>query len=106
MFKNPKNEPDFQHYIKSILNYPLQSKGIYISRENQSSNGEIDFLCTFTNHLSVPLAVCIEVKKAHHNNVDKGIKQLSVYLNGEQTIGGIYLIFWFKNNNFNEPINF
>jgi hypothetical protein len=52
--------------------------------------------------------VCLEIKKAQHNNVITAINtQLTEYMIGEETEFGIYLILWYKTpSGYKEPKGF
>jgi hypothetical protein len=100
----PCREPESQPYIFSHLRAIFDFMGIQISREVESSNGEIDFLVSFTNSQNKLLKLCVELKLAHAENVEKGlIKQLPAYLRGERCKHGIYLVLWYKCESFERP---
>jgi len=98
--KKPLCETDSQPFIKILLNKSCEDEDIAISRENKTGNGNVDF--TFTDG---KFKICLEVKNAHHENVVSGIhRQLPLYMKGEKTKYGIYLVLWFKSeNNFQLP---
>jgi hypothetical protein len=99
----PLNEPDIQPMIKTHLQPILEAKGIQISREIVAANGSLDFLCTYTHNGSL-FKVGIELKKAHHEDLLNGLtQQLPQYLKDEGTRYGIFLVLWFKNDNFGQP---
>lgn len=105
--KKPQSEPKIQPLIKSNLQAICDFMGIQISREVESSNGSIDFLCTYTTKGGNLLKCCIELKNAHNAKIEEGLtKQLPEYLKGEGTKYGIYLILWYKGNDFDDPKNF
>jgi hypothetical protein len=104
--EEPLNEPDIQPIIKTHLQPILEAKGIQISREIIAANGSLDFLCTYTRNGSL-FKVGIELKKAHHENLLNGLKQqLPQYLKDEGTKHGIFLVLWFKNDNFRRPAKY
>ena len=104
-FKEPRNETDIQPLIKSHLKPILEIKGIQLSREVVTANGSLDFLCTY-NYEGRLFKVGIELKKAHHDKLLRGLtQQLPQYLKDEGTRHGIFLVLWFKNRNFNQPAN-
>lgn len=103
----PCREPETQPYIFSHLKAIFDFMGIQISREVESSNGEVDFLVSFTNNQNKLLKVCVELKLAHATNVEKGLtKQLPAYLKGERCKHGIYLVLWYKCNIFDKPAKY
>ena len=100
----PCREPESQPYIFSHLRAIFDFMGIQISREVESSNGQIDFLISFTNSQNKLLKLCIELKLAHAENIEKGLtKQLPAYLKGERCKHGIYLVLWYKCPRFERP---
>lgn len=104
--QEPLNEPDIQPMIKTHLQPILEAKGIQISREIIAANGSLDFLCTYTRNGSL-FKVGIELKKAHHKNLLNGLtQQLPQYLKDEGTKHGIFLVLWFKNDNFGQPAKY
>ncbi len=104
--KEPLNEPDIQPMIKTHLQPILEAKGIQISREIVAANGSLDFLCTYTRNGSL-FKVGIELKKAHLDNLLNGLtQQLPQYLKDEGTKHGIFLVLWFKNDNFRQPAKY
>lgn len=114
LWKNDKNgkqvpcrEPESQPYIFSHLRAIFDFMGIQISREVESSNGEVDFLVSFTNSQNKLLKLCVELKLAHAENVEKGLtKQLPAYLKGERCKHGIYLVLWYKCELFERPAKY
>jgi len=102
----PLNEPDIQPMIKTHLQPILEAKGIQISREIIAANGSLDFLCTYTRNGNL-FKVGIELKKAHHEKLLNGLtQQLPQYLKDEGTKHGIFLVLWFKNDNFGQPAKY
>jgi hypothetical protein len=100
----PCREPETQPYIFTHLKAIFDFMGIQISREVESSNGEVDFLISFTNRQNKSLKLCIELKLAHADNIEKGLtKQLPTYLKGERCKYGVYLVLWYKCDLFVRP---
>ncbi|MBM4271203.1 MAG: hypothetical protein FJ139_03455 [Deltaproteobacteria bacterium] len=92
--------------IKSHLQPILEAKGIQICREIVAANGSLDFLCTYTSNGNL-FKVGIELKKAHHKDLLSGLtQQLPQYLMDEGTKHGIFLVLWFKNDNFRLPVKY
>lgn len=99
----PKSEREIQPIIKSHLQPILEIKGIQISREIVAANGSLDYHCSYNidNNLN---KVCIELKLAHNEKLLDGIsKQLPAYMEDEGTRDGLFIVLWFKNENFEEP---
>ena len=100
----PCREAEAQPYIFSHLKSIFDFMGIQISREVESSNGEIDFLVTYTNSQRKLLRLCVELKLAQAAKVENGLtKQLPAYMKGEKCKYGIYVVLWFKSENYEEP---
>jgi internalin A len=105
--KNPKNETEFQPYISNALDNFCKVKGINLSREVREAAGSVDILFSHTNKDNKVLKVCLEIKKAHHQNVDIAIKtQLPLYMTSAETEAGIYMVIWFKHKSFILPKNY
>ncbi len=103
----PCRESETQPYIFSHLKIIFDFMGIQISREVESSNGEVDFLISFNNRQNKLLKLCVELKLAHAANVEKGLtKQLPAYLKGERCKYGVYLVLWYKCNLFDRPTKY
>ncbi len=104
---SPKDESDMQALLYALLRSLLNIAGINIAREVQLKGGELDFLCTYTSLDGRNLSVAIELKKAHHLKLLHGLKnQLPQYMNAQQTKYGIFLVLWFKNEQYPLPTNF
>lgn len=100
----PCKEIESQPYIFTLLRSVFDFMGIQISKEVESSNGEIDFLLSFTNSQNKILRLCIELKLAHAKNVENGFThQLPAYLKGERCNYGIYIVLWYKCRAFEKP---
>jgi len=102
--KNPKDEVEVHPYICNTLDNYCKVKGINLAREVKEANGNVDILFSCTNKEKQVLKVCIEVKKAHHNDIETAINtQLPLYMKSAGTLSGIYLVLWFKNKHFTHP---
>jgi hypothetical protein len=105
--KHPKPEPRAHPLINSYLRSILELKGIRISAEVETGNGAIDFLCSYTTTRNDVLKVCVEVKNAHADGLEDGITlQLPAYMKAEQTRHGIYIVLWYKNEDWSQPKKF
>lgn len=106
-YLNPKKEPEVQPYLLNVIEPLCQLKGINVSREPNSAEGNIDMFFSYTTVQGKLLKICVEVKNAHHANIVEGVKtQLMTYLISQNTRSGIYLVLWYKNKNnigFQEP---
>lgn len=101
---NPKDEVEVQPYICNTIDNHCKIRGVNLSREVKEGNGNVDILFTCTNRNNQILKVCVEIKKAHHQDVETAIAtQLPSYLASSKTKSGIYLVLWYKNEKFNSP---
>jgi len=97
-----KKENQFYPYIKDILEPACHARGIQICHENILANGRIDL--TFSHR---DLKVCMEIKKAHYEDTMEAINHhFTKYLYEKGTNHGIYLILWYKSDQFKEPRNY
>jgi len=102
--KHPKDEVEVQPYICNTIDNYCSVNGINLSREVREANGNVDILFSYTNRDNELLRVCVEIKKSHHQDVENAIsKQLPLYLESAGTQAGIYLVIWYKNENYLEP---
>jgi len=102
--QEPRPETDTHPFIDAGLRTILDLKGIRVSREPRMANGAVDFFCSFTTARNDVLKVCIEVKNAHGAGLKSGIsKQLPVYMDGELTSHGIFLVMWYKGMDWSLP---
>ena len=103
----PKNETEIQPYICNTLDNYCRTKGINLAREVQEANGSVDILFSCTNKENQLLKVCVEIKKAHHQDIETAIEtQLPIYMKSAGTNSGIYLVIWYKGASFNKPTKF
>ena len=102
----PLTEPSVQPLIKSHIQPFLELKGIQISREVTAANGSLDYLCSYTKEDKL-FKVGIELKNAHHPNLLNGLSnQLPAYLDDEGTQDGIFMVLWYKNQNYPSPARY
>jgi hypothetical protein len=105
--KKPKNEVEIHPYLCNTLDNYCKTKGINLSREVKEANGNVDIEFSYTNRDNRILKVCVEVKKAHHPRIETAIAtQLPAYMESARTQSGIYLVIWFKNDSFKQPIKY
>jgi len=99
--REPKGEVKIQPTLHVILDMALSPLGIQVIRESDEGIGSLDFRFLFTTAKRIPLTVGIEFKVAHHQQVKKGItKQLPAYLEAIRSRSGIFVIMWFKDDEF------
>lgn len=105
-FSQPGDETDIQPLIQSHIRPILEVKGIQVSREVVAANGSIDFLCSYTYEGRL-FKVGVELKKAHHQNLERGLtQQLPEYSKDQGTRHGIFLVLWYKNEKYPEPVKY
>lgn len=77
-----------------------------MSRETVASDGSLDFHFSY-NKNDVLMNVCVELKNAHHANIKHGIEvQLPLYIEDIGNKEGIFLVLWYKSDEFGKPTNF
>lgn len=104
--KAPISEPNSQPIIYNQIRFLAEIKGIRISREVIASNGSLDFHFSYTKN-DVLMNVCVELKNAHHPNLEHGITtQLPLYINDIGSREGIFLVLWYKSAKFKNPSAF
>ncbi|SHL18764.1 COR domain-containing protein [Flavobacterium chilense] len=103
----PKDEVEVQPYISNTLDTLCKIKGINLAREIKEGNGNVDIVFSYNNIFGEILKVCVEIKKAHHSDIENAIKnQLPVYLDSAGTNAGIYIVIWYKGTEFNQPTKY
>ncbi|HXO73781.1 MAG TPA: hypothetical protein VN824_01100, partial [Puia sp.] len=101
------NETEFQPYISTVLDNYCKVNGIQLTREAREGNGSVDIAFSYTNRDRQLLRVCMEIKKAHHQDVGSALNmQLPVYMDSMGTKEGIYLVIWQKNGKAGKPAGF
>jgi len=101
----PILEPDAQPIIYNLIRYLFEYKGIKVIHEIIASDGKLDFHFYY-NKNEVPMNLCMELKNAHED-VAHGIStQLPLYIKDVGNKDGIYLVLWYKSEEFNAPKKF
>jgi len=99
----PISEPSAQPIIYNYIRFIAEIKGIKMSRETAASDGSIDFHFSY-NKNDVLMNVCVELKNAHHGKLKHGITtQLPLYIKDIGNKEGIFLVLWYKSDEFNKP---
>lgn len=103
----PKDETEVHPCICNTLDHYCKVRGVNLGREVKEANGNVDIVFSYTNRENQLLRVCVEIKKAHHQDVETAIStQLPPYLESAGTKAGIYLVIWYKNDSFKQPTKF
>lgn len=99
----PVSEPKAQILLFNFVKDFAEFKGIKMIREASAASGNVDFNFHYTyNNRS--LSICVELKNAHHNDILHGIKtQLPLYMKSIGGKRGIFIVLWYKSENFNNP---
>jgi len=99
----PVLERKAQPIIYNQIRFLAAIKGISLSREVIAANGSLDFHFSYTKN-DVLMNVCVELKNAHHGNIEHGITtQLPLYIKDIGAREGIFLVLWYKSGSFNKP---
>lgn len=94
----PKKETHLQPTIFSQLRHRFRHIGVEFLKEPDDGAGPLDFRCTATYDNKI-FNCCIEFKTAQHRDLEHKIEnQLPGYMNAAQTLFGVFLVFWFKDN--------
>ena len=102
----PLSETQIQPFIFSILNPLFNLLLVHYVKEPELAGGKVDFLLSY-NSMSELYTIAVEFKLAHHEEIDHGLTtQLPAYMDAKQSKYGIFLVFWFKDNNFPNPTKY
>ena len=102
----PLSEPQIQPLVFSLLNTFFSSFLINCDKEPELAGGKVDFLLSY-NTMTDLYSIAVEFKLAHHKEIDHGLKvQLPAYMDAKRSKYGIFLVFWFKDDNFSQPTKY
>ncbi|EGR0905781.1 hypothetical protein ACSTJP_01500 [Vibrio parahaemolyticus] len=102
--RHPKDETQIQSVIHSLLFDQMMINSIEVIPEYKNGAGSLDFclLAQIDNHGFEKIAV--EFKRAHSTKLIHGLDiQLPCYMQTINATYGIYGVFWFKGNDFEQP---
>ena len=103
--KRPKRETENHHAIHCLLSDIALAKNFEIIPEASSGSGDCDFLMTAPLSNGTSVKCCLEFKNAHSKDVVHGLEvQLPSYMATHATDLGFYVLFWFKGEGFDEPL--
>lgn len=92
----PKREPIITRHIESRLRDITLQKNINILREIELGNSKLDLLFSAPLKDSSAVKICVEVKKAHADDLVHGLAvQLPEYMRRVETDYGIYCVLYF-----------
>ncbi len=101
--KIPVRETKAQSIIFNMIRHHAERKGIQISREVEAADGDLDFYFSYNNGTEL-MKICVELKNAHHAELKHGIEtQLPLYIKDVGKKEGIFLVLWYKNDDFRKP---
>jgi len=107
--ESPKNETKIQPTLHALFHMALSPLGVHVSRETDEGIGNLDFKFMFTTKDGIPISLSTEFKLAHNKKIKHGLtKQLPAYLKANESISGIFVVMWFKDEIekfFKEPKN-
>ena len=104
--KVPISEPDAQEVLYNQIKDIAEIKGIKVFREPVAADGSLDFHFHYTKN-DISMNVCVELKNAHHNLLAHGINtQLPLYIKDVGRKEGIFLVLWYRSNNFLKPVKY
>jgi hypothetical protein len=102
--RKPKKEIDIHSFIHAMLLDMALAKNLEIQPESQIGQGSLDFLITGILKNNDFIHTCIEFKHAHNKNLIKGLTlQLPYYMRSKDCEYGLYVVMYFKCNDFNKP---
>lgn len=99
--KNKIREPKIEIYnhtpIHALLNQWAALHSVEIIPEAKNAAGNMD-LCLVGSVVGVGnVSICIEIKHAHSDDIEHGLKvQLPEYMKRKGAVFGIYIVLWFK----------
>lgn len=100
----PKDETQIQSTIHSLLYDQMMINSIEVVPEYKNGEGSLDF-CLMAQVDDVGVAkLAVEFKRAHSSKLIHGLEtQLPLYMKSVQSKYGIYGVFWFKGDMFDQP---
>lgn len=101
----PKREPEAATGIYAFLQDSSINHGYELMHETSSSSGSVDLYTIATNTNGGFIKVCIEIKNAHSDDIEHGLKeQLPEYIRAKNADYGIYLVLSYKCEKFEKPL--
>lgn len=101
----PVKEKQAQIAINALYKIILEIRAINIGKETETGGGFVDFLISYNDSNNL-FKVGVEIKNAHHPEIENSKLQLIEYLKSETSTHGILIILWYKNDSFNNPNKF
>lgn len=100
----PKHEVEIQPTIMALVQDQAMVRSIDIVREPDAAGGNVDFYAVAAVEGLGVRSVCIECKLAHSADLEKGwTTQLPAYMRARQSEFGLYVVLWFKGEDFDQP---
>lgn len=103
----PKDETQIQSTIHGLLYDQMMVNSIEVIPEYQNGKGILDF-CLMAQVDDIGFVkLAVEFKRAHSSKLTHGIEtQLPLYMKSVQSNYGIYGVFWFKGEIFDQPLKY
>ncbi|RXJ94793.1 hypothetical protein CRV00_05535 [Malaciobacter molluscorum] len=99
----PAFEPKAQILLFNYVKDFAEFKGVKMIREASAASGNVDFYFHYTYN-NKSLSTCVELKNAQHKDILHGIEvQLPLYMKSIGGRRGIFLVLWYKSENFTDP---
>jgi hypothetical protein len=100
----PKREPEAMAAIATILQDQSIVANYQMIRESSIGSGSLDLRVIAPLKNDGFCTICIEAKNAHSNDIQHGVAhQLPAYMQSSKADFGIYLVLWYKCEEFNHP---
>ena len=102
--RKPKKETEIHSIIHSLLYNIALAKNFDIHRESMIAGGNIEFILTGVLSSGKFINVCVEFKNAHSDKLKQGlIKQLPKYMEQKSSDYGLYIVLFFKGDDYDRP---
>ncbi|MCH7960562.1 MAG: hypothetical protein IID08_10535 [Candidatus Hydrogenedentes bacterium] len=103
-FPVPKSEPQAMKGVAALLQDQAALGDFELSTELNAGTGSLDMLATASLAGGGLVKIAIEAKNAHAGNINHGIEhQLPSYMYSKGADFGIYLVLWYKCQQYDEP---
>lgn len=100
----PKYESDIQAAMYGCLYQTAMAKTLEVAPEYPTGGGNLDFLFTAPLDGGGMTSICVEVKRAHSDDLVHGLtEQLPNYMRSKGCVFGVYVVLDFRGVHFDEP---
>lgn len=102
----PKYETDIQAALHGLFFQTALAKTLEVAPEYPTGGGNLDFLFTAPLNGGGMTSICVEVKRAHSDDLVRGLtEQLPNYMRSKGCPFGVYVVLDFRGADFDEPKN-